>query len=68
MHGIDFVAASEVFKDSERTETVDDRYDYDVERLKITIQNQLRKIANKSCFRKAARARVKQTAPGSAFY
>jgi len=32
-HGIDFVAATEVFRDSERIETVDDRHDYQEERI-----------------------------------
>jgi len=32
-HGIDFVAAKEVFKDKERIETIDDRKDYGEERI-----------------------------------
>jgi len=32
-HGIDFVAAKEVFNDGERIETVDDRHDYSEERI-----------------------------------
>jgi uncharacterized DUF497 family protein len=32
-HGIDFVAAKEVFSDGERIETVDDRQDYGEERI-----------------------------------
>ena len=32
-HGIDFVAAKEVFNDGERIETVDDRQDYGEERI-----------------------------------
>ena len=32
-HGIDFVAAKEVFNDIERIETIDDRKNYDEERI-----------------------------------
>ena len=32
-HGIDFVAATEVFRDNERIETVDDRHGYGEERI-----------------------------------
>lgn len=32
-HGIDFVAAKAVFDDFERIETIDDRYEYDEERI-----------------------------------